>query len=158
MLYDCQKSCIGGLNNEFLFSARLDNLGMTYCSVMGLVQSVQSPTSLINESCIRLMSLFDHEEVGSTSAQGAGSNFLPSIIGRLSVIPSSGKHQSSSTTAYERTLSNSFLISADMAHSIHPNYAAKYESNHRPEMNKVSQIPILKHPNEARSHRKDCAE
>ena len=131
-----------GLNNEFIFSARLDNLGMSYCSAIALIASVESSTALQNESCIRLVSLFDHEEIGSTSAQGAASNFLPAVIGRLSVLPGE-KNKPASTTAYEQTLSKSFLISADMAHSVHPNYAAKYESKHHPEMNKVRITPVV---------------
>ena len=142
ILYDTQKACIGGLNNELIFSARLDNLGMSYCSTMGLINSLVSSSALENESSIRLISLFDHEEIGSQTAQGADSNLLPSIIRRLSVLPSSNGSDAPIPTAYEQTLSSSFLISADMAHSVHPNYPAKYESDHRPEMNKGTVIKI----------------
>ena len=154
LLYDTQKSCIGGLNSELLFSPRLDNLEMSFCSAMGLISSVASSSALENETSIRLISLFDHEEIGSQTAQGADSNLLPAIIRRLSVLPpitdssDSDKsyeqvgHDSSSSTAYEQTLSTSFLISADMAHSVNPNYPGKYESNHRPEMNKGTVIKI----------------
>lgn len=151
VLYDTQKSVIGGLNNELIFSARLDNLGMSYCSVEGLIKSVASPSSLEKDSTIRLIALFDHEEIGSQTAQGADSNLLPAVIRRLSVLPASESNDSDSSydkldaetvTAYEQTLSTSFLISADMAHSVHPNYPAKYESQHRPEMNKGTVIKI----------------
>ena len=138
VLYDTQKACIGGLNEEFIFSARLDNLGMSYCSTMGLISSLAAPSALEHESCIRLISLFDHEEIGSNTAQGADSNLLPSIMRRLSMIgPGSDKE-----TAYEQSLSRSFLVSADMAHSVNPNYAGKYESDHKPEMNKGTVIKI----------------
>ncbi|KAL8704685.1 MAG: hypothetical protein Q9201_002179 [Fulgogasparrea decipioides] len=138
VLYDTQKACIGGLNDELIFSARLDNLGMSYCSTMGLINSLSSPSALDDEPCIRLVSLFDHEEIGSETAQGADSNFLPAAIRRLSVIgPGSNKE-----TAYERTLATSFLVSADMAHSVNPNYASKYENDHKPEMNKGTVIKI----------------
>lgn len=154
VLYDTQKACIGGINNELIFSARLDNLGMTYCAVQGLIESLSSPSALDDESCIRLTTCFDHEEIGSTSAQGAASNLLPAVLRRLSVLP--GNHDSKSdnsyehvreqeldlATAYEQSLSASFLISADMAHSVNPNYAHKYESDHRPEMNKGTVIKI----------------
>lgn len=83
LLYDIQKACIGGMNEELIFSARLDNLCMSYCSTMALVNCVSSPTSLDTESSIRLISLFDHEEIGSNTAQGADSNMLPTIIRRL---------------------------------------------------------------------------
>ncbi|KAL9014283.1 MAG: hypothetical protein Q9173_001066 [Seirophora scorigena] len=139
ILYDTHPACIGGLNNEFIFSARLDNLGMSYCSVTSLINSLSSPSALDNERCIRLISLFDHEEIGSTTAQGADSNLLPSIIRRLSVV---GPGSDQTDTAYEQTLATSFLVSADMAHSVNPNYASKYENDHKPEMNKGTVIKI----------------
>ncbi|KAL8968989.1 MAG: hypothetical protein Q9183_002208 [Haloplaca sp. 2 TL-2023] len=138
VLYDTQKACIGGLNDELIFSARLDNLGMSYCSTMGLINSVSSASALEKESSIRLISLFDHEEIGSETAQGADSNFLPAVLRRLSVIGPGGD----SETAHEQTLATSFLVSADMAHSVHPNYANKYESDHKPEINKGTVIKI----------------
>lgn len=153
VLYDTQKACLGGLTEEFIFSARLDNLNQTYCATMGLVDSVHKSTALDNESSIRLIACFDHEEIGSTTAQGADSSMLPAIIRRLSVLPSSSFADSDSdksydttsdhelSTAYEQTLSCSFLLSADMAHSVNPNYAGKYESDHKPEMNKG---PVIK--------------
>ncbi|TVY58182.1 Aspartyl aminopeptidase, partial [Lachnellula cervina] len=155
VLYDTQKSCIGGINNELIFSARLDNLGMTYCAVEGLIESLSSPTALEGESSIRLITCFDHEEIGSTSAHGAASNLLPAVLRRLAVLPAhhdSGSDKSYEkipreadldvATAYEQSLATSFLISADMAHSVNPNYTQKYEPDHRPEMNKGTVIKI----------------
>lgn len=147
ILYDTHKSCIGGLNDELIFSARLDNLEMSYCSTIGLINSLASRSSLQDEHCIRLISLFDHEEIGSMTAQGADSNLLPAILRRLSVLQSTEMRQSAqdphwTATAYEQTLSSSFLISADMAHSVNPNYAGKYEADHKPEMNKGTVIKI----------------
>ncbi|KAL9125017.1 MAG: hypothetical protein Q9217_005721 [Psora testacea] len=138
VLYDTQKSCVGGINNELMFSPRLDNLCMSFCSTMGLVHSVSSQESLENDSSIRLIALFDHEEIGSNTAQGADSNVLPSIIRRLSVL---GEDDTDSTS-YEQSLASSFLVSADMAHSVNPNYAGKYESDHKPEMNKGTVIKV----------------
>ncbi|GAB1320738.1 hypothetical protein MFIFM68171_10948 [Madurella fahalii] len=146
VLYDTQKACLGGLNDEFIFSARLDNLNMTFCSIKGLIESVQSSTStLATDTSIRLVACFDHEEIGSLSAHGADSNLLPAILRRLSVLPglsSSSSPVDATSTAFEQTLATSFLVSADMAHSIHPNYAAKYERNHQPAMNKGTVIKI----------------
>ena len=140
VLYDTQKSCVGGLNNELIFSSRLDNLEMSFCSTMGLIESVNSSSSLDEEESIRLISLFDHEEIGSKTAQGADSNFLPNIIRRLSVLQGFGGKAQPDADAYEQSLSKSFLISADMAHSVNPNYAVKYETDHKPEMN--SRLPF----------------
>jgi aspartyl aminopeptidase len=153
LLYDTQKACLGGLTDEFIFSARLDNLNQTYCATMGLINSLEASSALDDESSIRLIACFDHEEIGSMTAQGAFSMMLPAIVRRLSVLPSSAFVQNGSeesydpasdpevSTAYEQTLSSSFLLSADMAHSVNPNYGAKYESDHRPEMN---QGPVIK--------------
>lgn len=142
ILFDTQKSCLGGLLEEFIFSPRLDNLNSSYCATVGLIDSVADQSALDNESAIRLIALFDHEEIGSRTAQGADSNALPAIIRRLSVLPSSSSSDGDLATAYEQTLSTSFLVSADMAHSVNPNYAAKYESDHKPEMNKGPVIKI----------------
>ena len=140
VLYDTQKSCLGGLNDEFIFSARLDNLTMSYCSIMGLINSL-SEGSTQTKSTARIAALFDHEEIGSRTTQGADSNFLPSVLHRLSCLESRqwGKYN---PTAYDQALASSFLISADMAHSIHPNYASKYEADHHPEMNKGTVIKV----------------
>ena len=155
VLYDTQPSCIGGLNNEFVHSARLDNLGMTYCAIEGIIQSLSSPSALQEDNTIRLIACFDHEEIGSQSAQGADSNMLPAVIRRLSVLPSSnadseksydkvsnGGSSDENPTAYEQTLATSLLVSADMAHSVNPNYSAKYEANHAPRMNEGTVIKI----------------
>ena len=140
ILYDTQASCLGGINDEFIFSARLDNLDMTYCAIEGIIESLEPRDALDDESGIRLISLFDHEEIGSQTAQGADSNLLPAVIRRLSTLTDAGS--TSSPTAYEETLVKSMLWSCDMAHSVHPNYPAKYESHHRPEMNKGPVVKI----------------
>ena len=112
-----------GLNDELISSARLDNLEMSYCSTMALIESASSS---VDENSIRLIALFDHEEVGSMSAQGAQSNLLPGLVRRLSILPASTSKNSDSAdnaSAYERSLATSFLISADMTHSFNPNYS-----------------------------------
>jgi aspartyl aminopeptidase len=153
VLYDTQKACLGGLMNEFIFSARLDNLNQTFCAVQGLIESVSDSSALEDESSIRLIAAFDHEEIGSMTAQGAFSAMLPAIIRRLSVLPPSSFVENESeksydkasdpdlATAYEQTLSSSFLLSADMAHAVNPNYGGKYEADHRPQLN---QGPVIK--------------
>lgn len=153
VLYDTQKSCIGGINDEFVFSPRLDNLGMTYCSVEALIASVEEEGALDEDTTIRATVCFDHEEIGSQSAQGAHSNLLPAVLRRLSVLPGNRDadsdesyeavgHEGEDATAFEQTLSRSFLVSADMAHSVHPNYDAKYEPSHQPAMNGGTVIKI----------------
>lgn len=154
-LYDVQKSTLGGLNNELIYSARLDNLEMTYCAVEGLIKST-SPEGkpLAVENTIRMIACFDHEEVGSTSAQGADSNIMPSVLHRLCSLQFGHEAESDksydradhpttdNSTAYEQSLASSFLVSADMAHSVNPNYSGKYEAEHKPLMNKGTVIKI----------------
>ncbi|CAP69085.1 uncharacterized protein PODANS_7_10450 [Podospora anserina S mat+] len=144
ILYDTQKAVLGGMNEEFIYSGRLDNLDMTFCAVKALIGSVKDGKGLEEETGIRLVACFDHEEIGSLSAHGADSNLLPAVLRRLSVLPGvDGNQQSESNeTAFEQTLAKSFLISADMAHAVHPNYAGKYERNHQPQMNKGTVIKI----------------
>lgn len=154
LLYDTQQACTGGLLEEFVFSARLDNLNSTYCAVEALISSVSSESALDDDSSVRLIACFDHEEIGSTSAQGANSSVLPSVIRRLSTLPSASFSEADSeksyekagevdnSTAYEQTLASSFLLSSDVAHSVNPNFSDSYESDHKPEMNKGPVIKI----------------
>lgn len=126
---DTQPATIGGIEDDFVFSPRLDNLGMSFCSVQGLISSIGS---LKDSSNIRMVALFDHEEVGSASTQGAASSLMLDTIRRIanSLTPK----EQAPADLFEVTIRNSFLISADMAHAVHPNYAGKHEENHRPRM------------------------
>jgi aspartyl aminopeptidase len=142
VLYDTQKSQLGGINDEFVFSARLDNVCSSYCAVQGLIESVEDGSSLENESGIRLAALFDHEEIGSRSAQGADSNLLEAVMARLASTVATTSTSSATHSSHYETFTKSFLISADMAHGVHPNYEAKHEANHRPALNKGPVIKI----------------
>ncbi|KAL1915556.1 uncharacterized protein VTP21DRAFT_6680 [Calcarisporiella thermophila] len=139
-LYDTQPPCIGGAANEFIFSPRLDNLNMSYCSLMALINSSQSPQNLSSDPNIRVIALFDNEEVGSLTAHGANSNLLATTIERLALLDIEGKTRS--PTALQEALVKSYLISADMAHAVHPNYSDKYEQCHRPRLNQGVVIKI----------------
>lgn len=132
LLYDTQPSCLGGLQDELVFSGRLDNLGCTFASVQGLIKSLEDGTSAQDVS-IRLISCFDHEEIGSLSQQGADSDFLPSILQRLN---------EDSAPLYAQCCAKSMLVSADMAHAVNPNYAEKYEALHRPKLNQGVVIKV----------------
>ena len=118
MLFDLAAPTLGGAQNEFVFSARLDNLAMCHAATTALAQ-VKSP------SAISVIALFDHEEVGSASAAGAGSAVLPRILERLA-----GERE-----AFLRACARSTCVSADMAHAVHPNYASKHEPRHKPQLN-----------------------
>lgn len=141
VLFDTQPACFGGLNDEFIYSTRLDNLGMTYAAVEGLIKSVESDSALDDESTVRLIACFDNEEIGSRSAQGADSDLLPSVIRRISKLPIGGE-QAHASDSYELTLAKSFVISADMAHSVNPNYSSKHEQEHKPHMNEGTVVKV----------------
>ncbi|OVA15401.1 Peptidase M18 [Macleaya cordata] len=128
-LCDTQPSIVGGALKEFIFSGRLDNLCMSFCSLKALIESTSSESSLQDETGVRMVALFDHEEVGSNSAQGAGS---PAMLDALSRVTNS--FSSSDSKLLEKAIQKSFLVSADMAHALHPNYMDKHEENHQPKM------------------------
>jgi len=137
---DCQGAVIGGICNEFIFSARLDNLLMSFCATTSLLESLDS---LKAEANVRMIVLFDNEEIGSRSAYGAMGPFLNDTINRI--VSPSGSNGLQSLN--QLTVRNSFLISADMAHGIHPNYSSKHEYNHAPMIHKG---PVIKYNAEQR--------
>lgn len=124
---DTQPSIIAGAKKEFIFSGRLDNLCMSFCSLQALIHAT-SESDLEDESGVRMVALFDHEEVGSNSAQGAGS---PAMLDALSRITNSFTSDSKLLT---KAIQRSFFVSADMAHALHPNYMDKHEENHQPKL------------------------
>uniref|UniRef100_A0A1D1Z9R0 aspartyl aminopeptidase n=1 Tax=Anthurium amnicola TaxID=1678845 RepID=A0A1D1Z9R0_9ARAE len=130
---DTQPSCLGGGNNEFIFSGRLDNLASSYCALRALIDSCNSDRDLANEHSIRMVALFDNEEVGSNSVQGAGAPTMFQAMRRI-VDCLSKEHRCENT--FERAIRQSFLVSADMAHGTHPNFPDKHEDHHRPELQK----------------------
>ncbi|CAI9091338.1 OLC1v1026347C2 [Oldenlandia corymbosa var. corymbosa] len=130
---DTQPSCLGGANNEFIFSGRLDNLASSFCALRALVDSCASAGDLSNEGAIRMVALFDNEEVGSDSYQGAGA---PTIFEGMRRIIDCLDSQCVRENRFARAVRHSFLVSADMAHGVHPNFMEKHEEHHRPELQK----------------------
>lgn len=117
VLCDHQPPTLGGMHDEFIFAPRLDNLTSCFASAEGLINSTPE------DKAISMISLFDHEEIGSVSAQGADSSFLPDVLARIA------------KDSLVRTCSRSFLLSSDQAHGIHPNYERFYEKTNRPHVN-----------------------
>lgn len=121
MLFDVQPGGFTGVDDAFISIARLDNLAMSYAGLVALLMhdGVEAPHA-------RVLSLFDHEEVGSRSARGADSTLMSDILGRLA---------GDGADALPRAMAQSHQVSADMAHALHPNYADRHDGTHQPLMN-----------------------
>jgi len=117
-LYDTQQPAVTGLDNEFIASARLDNLLSCYTGLLSLKEAAGN-----GATCV--LACHDHEEVGSVSASGAQSPFLSDVIQRI--LPDNEDRN--------RAFNRSLMISADNAHAVHPNYRDKHDPNHLPVLN-----------------------
>ena len=124
-LYDVQASTFAGANEEFIFAPRLDNLASCHAATLALLEASKQ------DSATRVLAFYDHEEVGSASACGADGPFLKSVLQRICP----------ETETLARCIHHSWLISADNAHGIHPNYADKHDANHGPLLNRG---PVIK--------------
>jgi aspartyl aminopeptidase len=122
--YDTQKASYVGLNDDFIASARLDNLLSCYVGMISICSiEVDKPMLFIAS---------DHEEVGSESTSGAGGSFLENTLRRMY-----GDYEE-----YMNMITTSLMISADNAHAIHPNYPSKHDSKHAPYINKGTVIKV----------------
>lgn len=122
--YDTQKASFVGLNDDFIASARLDNLLSCYVGMLSIC-SVDADKAV-------LFIASDHEEVGSESTSGASGSFLENTLRRIF----------QDYDEYIQMIRTSILISADNAHAIHPNYPTKHDSNHAPYINKGSVVKV----------------
>ena len=127
-LYDVNPPAVIGVHDEFLASARLDNLLSCYVGMESLIASTGEHN--------RLLVCTDHEEVGSATAAGAAGPFLESVLRRINEKLLDGKSES-----FQRQVSQSTLVSVDNAHGIHPNFPDKHDSKHGPLLNGG---PVLK--------------
>ena len=128
-LFDTQPPALGGARGELIFSARLDNLSSCHAAVTALLEAGGGAPAT------RVVVLYDHEEVGSESAAGAGSQLLESVLCRTLEAYGQGRSD------YARAIAGSLLVSTDMAHAVHPNYPDKHDKLHRPVLGKG---PVLK--------------
>lgn len=127
-LYEYEKGTLVGMNEEFISCGGLDDMWMVYAGVKALVESDENVAT-------KMMICMDNEEIGSLTAQGANSNFIPNIIERVTL--ALGKDRED----LHRTLANSVMISADLAHAVHPNVSEKHDPTNRPVLGKG---PVLK--------------
>lgn len=121
-LYDTTPACTVGLNDEFISAGRLDDLSMVHAGLEALLSIQETPKTT------KVLAVFDNEETGSQTKQGAGSPFLSNILQRLVTA------QGGTADDYFRAVEQSFMISADNAHAWHPNYSEKYDPTNHPHM------------------------
>ena len=122
-LYNRQKGTVLGANNEFVCSAKLDDLQCAFASMKGFMAQE-------NVKAMPVLAVFDNEEVGSSTKQGAASTFLFDTLNR--VVKALGGDENT----YRKALSHSFMISADNAHAVHPNQPGISDPTNRPAINK----------------------
>lgn len=117
-VYDTQKGAFWGLEEEFIADSQLDNLASCHAALMALLANPEPSATCVT-------ALFDHEEVGSESAVGAGGSFIADVLDRIAAqagLDGEGKRCA---------IARSFFVSADMAHGWHPNFPTAYEPHHR---------------------------
>ncbi|KAI1007305.1 Vacuolar aminopeptidase 1 [Podosphaera aphanis] len=129
-LFDVQPAQVGGIDKEFIFAGRIDDKLCSWPAMEALIASASEPHN--DDGIIKLVGVFDDEEIGSLLRQGARGNFLPSVIERIS---ESFNDYTSSANVLSQTYANSFLISADVTHAVHPNFLSSYLEGHAPRLN-----------------------
>jgi len=118
-LADATPACTFGVHDELLSSGRLDDLSMCYAGLEALLANDTSDST-------QVLAIFDNEETGSQTKQGAGSPFLASILQRLALA------QGDNIEGFYQAVERAFMVSADNAHAWHPNYSEKYDPTNHP--------------------------
>lgn len=118
-LADATPACTFGAHNELISSGRLDDLSMCFAGLEALLASQPTDTT-------QVLAIFDNEETGSQTKQGAGSPFLSYMLKRIALA------QGETEEAYYQAVERAFMISADNAHAWHPNYSEKYDPTNHP--------------------------
>ena len=141
-LADATPACTFGAHNEFISSGRLDDLSMCWAGIEAMLAASQEVSDTT-----RVLALFDNEETGSQTKQGAGSPFLSYMLKRIALA------QSDTEEAYYQAVERAFMISADNAHAWHPNYSEKYDPTNHP---MLGGGPVIKF-NAAQKYASDAA-
>ena len=139
-LADTAPACTFGVHNEFVSSGRLDDLSMCFAGLEAILAAADSDTT-------QVLGIFDNEETGSQTKQGAGSPFLSYMLRRIALA------QSGTEEAYYQAVERAFMISADNAHAWHPNYPEKYDPTNHP---MLGGGPVIKF-NAAQKYASDAA-
>ncbi|MGL4362733.1 MAG: M18 family aminopeptidase [Cellulosilyticaceae bacterium] len=117
-LYPVLNSTLVGIDESMISAPRLDDLAMSYSALHALLNAT-------NNSGITVFAAFDNEEVGSTTKQGANSPFLHNILERICLALGGDKE------TFHRAIYQSFLLSADVAHLLHPNFTDKSDPTNK---------------------------
>ena len=139
-LADTTPACTFGAHNEFISAGRLDDLSMCFAGLEAMLAAHDTDTT-------QVLAIFDNEETGSQTKQGAGSTFLSYMLKRIALA------QSHTEEAYYQAVERAFMISADNAHAWHPNYAEKYDPTNHP---MLGGGPVIKF-NAAQKYASDAA-
>ena len=124
-LYPAERAALAGANNEYIQSGRIDDLSMCFAGLEALLASADTPASYT-----RVLALFDNEETGSGTKQGAASTFLYDVLHRIAQNVCPGDED------FHRAVASSFMFSADNAHAVHPNHPEHTDVNNCTYMNK----------------------
>ena len=127
-LYEYAEGMLVGVNDEFISCGRLDDLWMVFAGLKALINSKEIKAT-------KVLVALDNEEIGSLTAQGANSSILENVLERITLGLKKERED------FKRALSNSIMISADLAHALHPNYAEKCDPTSKPMLGKG---PVLK--------------
>lgn len=119
LLYPLEKPRLVGHDNQMLSAYRIDNLASVHSALSGLIKSKKP-----HKNALKMAAFWDHEEIGSHTAQGAGSPFLPQILERICLSLKLERED------YFRINNNGLCVSVDMTHALHPNYPEKHEPRH----------------------------
>lgn len=139
-LADTTPACTFGAHNEFISAGRLDDLSMCFAGLEAMLAAHDTDTT-------QVLAIFDNEETGSQTKQGAGSPFLSYMLKRIALA------QTNTEEAYYQAVERAFMISADNAHAWHPNYAEKYDPTNHP---MLGGGPVIKF-NAAQKYASDAA-
>ncbi|KAK2748982.1 hypothetical protein FQN57_007265 [Myotisia sp. PD_48] len=126
-LFDIQPAQVGGLKKDLIFAGRIDDKLCCYSAHQALISSPDTASPGI----IKMVGMFDDEEIGSLLRQGANSNFMSSVIERITETFA----DSYGPNILSQTVANSFFVSSDVIHSVNPNFLGQYLENHSPRLN-----------------------
>jgi len=131
-LCSAESGALAGLDQEFIRAGQLDDLASCHEAITALINTEKPLTTCV-------VSFWNHEEVGSQSAEGAGGTFLQEVLERI--VEKTSTKDLSTKSDFQRAIAKSFCISADMAHAIHPNHPEKHDPHHSP---RIGGGPVIK--------------